>query len=293
MFKLNKGDKIGIISPSSGLENNDISAGLDYLRGKGLLPVVGRHVKAQYRYMGGTDTERAADIMDFFADSSIKALFCTRGGAGSLRILPHLDYNIIRRNPKPIFGFSDSTVLQNGIYTQTANISYSGFLLLYDFRNGSLNPMQSADLDNIFAEQKSDIKSGTTVTPGTAEGVLIGGNISCLLSLCGTPYFPDLNGKILLLEDVGIKSYQLDIMLHQLKMQPGFTAIRGLIFGQYTDIKIVDDCDGDINDNISCFCAEIDVPAIKDFAYGHVPARHVLPIGGTVRLDAGQCTLSF
>lgn len=293
MFKLQKGDKVGIISPSCGLENKDITPSLNYLKNQGLTPVLGKHINSQYRYMGGTDEERASDIMNFFTDSEIKALFCTRGGAGSIRCLPYLDYETIRQNPKPIFGFSDTTALQNGIFSQTKNISYSGFLLLYDFMHGNINPMQANDLNNIINGKHTSIISGETVIGGSCEGTLIGGNIYAFMSLCGTPYFPNLNNKIILLEDVGIKSYQLDIMLQQLSLQKGFSNIKGLIFGQFENIQIVDECDGTIDDNINYFSKNLNIPIIKNFDYGHIPARHILPIGKKIHLDASLCTIVY
>ena len=293
MFQLQKGDKVGIISPSSCLEDNDVTPAIEYLRSLGFKPVLGKHVHDQYRYMGGTDKQRAEDIMRFFTDSEIKALFCTRGGAGSLRILPHLNYEIIKQNLKPIFGLSDSTVLQNAIYAKTKNTSYTGFLLLYDFRNGNINPMQEQDLKNIFAGKKLKIKNGKTICSGKTTGTLIGGNIYAFNSLCGTPYFPDLSGKILLLEDIGIKSYQLDIMLQQLKMQKGFNKLKGMIFGQFENVRIVDECDGTIEDNIKYFCQDLNIPVLMNFDYGHIPARHVLPIGGKITLNADTCTIQF
>lgn len=293
MLNIKKGDKVGIISPSSCLENNDIAPSLNYLRNLGLIPVIGKHVQSQYRYMGGTAEERASDIIEFFKDAEIKALFCTRGGAGSIHILPYLDYDIIRNNPKPIFGFSDSTALQNGIYTQTNNISYSGILLLYDFKNKNINPLQEQDLHKIISNKKLEYTSGTTINSGETSGTLIGGNIYALNSLCGTPYFPDLSNKILFLEDTGIKSYQLDIMLQQIKLQKGFNQLKGLIFGQFENIRIVDECDGTIDDNIRYFCQELNIPAIKDFAYGHTPARHILPIGKQATLNANKCCLTI
>ena len=292
MFSLQANDKVGIISPSAALENTDINQALAYLCSQQLTPVLGKYVHEQYRYMAGTDKQRAEDIMTFFEDDRIKALFCTRGGAGSLRLLPLLDYDVIRRHPKPIFGLSDSTALQNGIYAQTTNISYSGFLLAYDFKDGQINQMQHQDLQDIFSGRPLHYTSGKTVNEGTSEGVLVGGNAMVFLSLCGTPYFPDLSGKILLLEDVGIKSYQLDLMLHQLKQQASFEKLRGIIFGQFTNIKIADACDGSIDENIALFAREINKPVIKDFAYGHIPARHILPIGGYVKLDAKSCEVS-
>jgi len=293
MFKLQKGDKIGIISPSSLLEDNSIEPACRYLMSLGFDPVIGKHVYDSYHYMAGTDEKRASDIMAFFTDSKIKALFCTRGGAGSLKILPLLDYDIIKKNPKPIFGFSDSTALQNGIYSQTQNISYSGFLLIYDFRTGIINSMQDTDLKNIFAGKPVAVTSGETVIKGKNKGTLVGGNIYAFNSLCGTPYFPDLKDKILLLEDTGIKSYQLDLMLHQLKMQKGFHQLKGLIFGKFENIRVVDACDGTIDDNINYFCRDLSIPVIKNFDYGHIPARHILPIGRNITLNADNCTVSF
>lgn len=291
MFTLKTGDKVGIISPASALEESDISAGLAYLKQNGLIPVLGNHAKSQYRYMGGTDSERAQDIMDFFCNPEIKALFCTRGGAGSLRLLPYLDYEIIKQNPKPVFGLSDITALQNALYAKTKNISYSGFLLVYDFRNGSVNPMQNKDLQHIFRGESLEYHSGQTASTGATEGILLGGNIAAFNMLCGTPYFPDLRNKILLLEDVGIKSYQLDMMLQQLKLQNGFSQIKGLIFGQFSNIRIVDECDGTIEDNIRYFCENLNIPVIMNFEYGHIPARHILPIGAKIHMNADKCLI--
>ena len=293
MFKLQKGDKVGIISPSSLLEDNSIEPACQYLCSLGLIPVIGKHVQDSYHYMAGTDEERASDIINFFADTQIKALFCTRGGAGSLKVLPYLDYELIKNNPKPIFGLSDSTVLQNALYSKTGNFSYTGFLLIYDFRNSSINPMQDSDLKNIFAGNPLTIKSGETVIKGITKGTLIGGNVYAFNTLCGTPYFPDLKDKILLCEEIGIKSYQLDIMLHQLKLQKGFNQLKGIIFGKFENIRIVDECDGTIDDNINYFCQKLNIPVIKNFDYGHVPARHILPIGKTIILNADNCTVSF
>lgn len=293
MFKLNKGDKVGIISPSSCLEGKTPDAGINYLKSLGLEPVTGQHMMSVHRYTAGTDQERADDINAFFADKQIKAVFCTRGGAGSLKTLPKLDFQTIKENPKPIFGLSDSTALQNGIYAQTKNISYTGFLLSYDFRSGSINPTTDNSLKNILNGLPCRYQSGNTIRSGIAEGELVGGNMYAFCSLCGTPYFPDLSDKILVLEEIGEKSYKLDLMLNQLSMQPGFNRLKGIIFGSFEAITVTDTCDGSADENIEAFAQELSVPAIKNFQYGHIPARHILPIGKKVRLDAGNCLLSF
>ncbi len=293
MFKLEKGDKVGIISPSSCLNDKAPVAGINYLKSLGLEPITGQHILSSHHYMAGTDQERADDINTFFADKQIKAIFCTRGGAGSLRTLPKLDFETIKQNPKPIFGLSDSTALQNGIYTQTNNISYTGFLLSYDFRQDTVNPMVDADLQNILTGKSCKYTSGNCINPGQAEGELVGGNMYAFCSLCGTPYFPNLSGKILVLEEIGEKSYKLDIMLRQLSMQPGFDQLKGIIFGSFEAITTADSCDGSAENNITIFAKELSIPAIKNFQYGHIPARHILSIGQKVNLDAENCILSF
>ena len=135
MFCLKPEDKVGIITPSSFINRGDIDPGLKYLQSLGLKPVLGAHTYAQWRYMGGTPQQRAEDIMNFYRDDSIKAIFTSRGGAGSSYILPYLDYDFIQTHPKPIFGLSDVTVLQNAIYAQSSSPSYTGLILKEDIKN--------------------------------------------------------------------------------------------------------------------------------------------------------------
>ena len=118
-MKLNPGDKVGIISPSSFLRSREaVELGLDYLRSLGLEPILGNHVYDTFRYMAGTPENRVTDLHRFYADPEIKAVFCTAGGTGSQYMLPLIDYELIRRNPKPLFGFSDNTALQLGLYAK-------------------------------------------------------------------------------------------------------------------------------------------------------------------------------
>ena len=132
MSLLNKEDIVGIIAPSTGLQNKDLSPALQYLEKLGLKVKLAPNLNHDYRYMAGTDSERADAINQMFADKDVKALFCLRGGAGSTRILNKLDYKLIKENPKPVIGLSDSTALQNALYAKTENPSLTGFLPLYD-----------------------------------------------------------------------------------------------------------------------------------------------------------------
>lgn len=291
---LQPGDHIGIIAPSRWLKGREeIALGLKYLQDCGLKPVLGKHLFETWRFMAGTPQHRAEDIMDFYRDPRIKALFCACGGDGAQYLLPLLDYNTIKANPKPIFGFSDNTALQLGIYAQTGQTQYSGFLPSYNFRSGKLSPQTEQSLKAIFENRLQTICGGETVIPGKVEGKLVGGCLSLFRNLCGTPYFPDLRNSILLIEDEEETTYKIDLMLQQLSQNPGFRQIRGIIFGQFYNCTQRREDDGSIDDVISEFVSGLNIPILKNFPYGHGNSHHILPLGGTVRLDAGKCCLEY
>ena len=296
MFKLNPKDKVGITSPAGFINSLDeIAPALAYLRSLGLEPVIGRHVLDKYFYMAGTDADRAADINGFFKDDEIKAIFTTAGGCGSQRVLPHLDYALIRKNPKPIFGLSDNTSLQNGIFAQTQCPSVTGFTLKYDFKDGHFSNFTQKSLEAVLSGEKQKIQSGKTLVSGSSEGILIGGCFSTFRNLFGTPYMPDISGKILLLEDVGEKSYKIGVMLTQLLQQKSFENVAGIIFGQFTNCAPSDAQDGTVADMLQELPQLLtkQIPIIYDFAYGHIPNRYVLPLGQKVRLNADTCVLEY
>lgn len=296
MLPLKKGDKVGIVS-SAGFINSleDIQLALDFLQSQGLMPVLGKHVLNQYLYMAGTDEERAQDINDFFADNDIKAIFTTAGGCGSQRVLPLLNYELIKHHPKPIFGLSDNTSLQNGVYAQTKCPSVTGFSLKYDFRSGKIFPLTKMSLLKVLNAEKQIIRSGETLRKGVAEGIFIGGCFSSFRTLFGTKYMPSLAGKILLLEDVSEKSYKISLMLTQLCQQKDFDKIAGFVFGNFNACDPFDPKDGTVDDFLDEFVSLLPphIPVIKNFEYGHIPDRYVLPIGEKVRMDANACTLEY
>lgn len=296
MIKLNPKDKVGIASPAGFINSlDDIAPALAYLRSLGLESVIGNHVLDKYFYMGGTDADRAADLNAFFADDSIKAIFTTAGGAGAQRILPFLDYDLIKKHPKPIFGLSDNTSLQNGIYAQTGCPSVTGFSLKYDFKNGHFSDFTKASLEAVFKGEKQKIQSGKTLSSGTAEGILIGSCLSTFRNLCGTPFMPELKDKILLLEDVGEKSYKIGVMLSQLLQQKDFENLRGIIFGQFTNCAPFEEQDGTVEEMLQEFPSLLkkQIPIITDFQFGHIPDRYVLPLGEKVCLNADNCLLEY
>ena len=294
-FELRPGDKAGIIAPSRWLKGPaDLTAGLRYLKDRGIQPVIGPHVFDTWRYMAGTIADRAADIMEFYKNPEIKAIFCVGGGDGSQYLLPHLDYDVIRQNPKPIFGHSDNNALQLGIISQTGQTAYSGFVLVYDFRHGgSLEPLTRQSLERILEGKKTLAAGGDCVISGCARGRLIGGCLSLFRNLCGTPYFPDLRESILLFEDEEEPTYKLDLMLQQISMQPGFDKVRGIVFGHFENCPVRRPDDGSIDEMIEHFTRGLNIPVIKNFPYGHGIDHHVLPLGAVCKLDADNRTLEY
>lgn len=293
MTLLRAGDKIALAAPSGFIAPESIKTGALWLEKQGFELEFMPHVFARCHYAAGTDFERADDVNEAFARSDIKAIFCVRGGAGSSKILPYLDYALIKKNRKPVFGLSDSTALQNALFACSGNVSYTGFLPIFDFKNGSLDEKINQSLNMVFAGREQKASGGKCLNSGSAQGIMVGGCLSVLNYLCGTPYFPSLQGKILLIEDVGEKTYRIDLMLNQLKSQKDFSGLKGIVFGQFLNCVEADEGDGSVAEIIADFAQDLDIPVITEFPYGHVASRYVLPIGKKVCLDADTVTVTY
>lgn len=295
MAILKKGDLVGFIAPSCGQQNQDLTPSIKYLNSLGLKVILSPSLNEEYRYMGGSDITRADSINQMYQDPSVKALFCIRGGAGSSRMLKYLDYELIKNNPKPVIGLSDSTALQNAIFTQTEQPSFTGFLPIYDFKEKNIDPLVASSLENALFEDTHKIISGTPIKNGTAKGKIIGGCLSVFLQLCGTPYFPSFANKILLIEDIDEKTYKIDLMLNQLKNQKDFDLLKGIIIGNFTDSIITSPEDGTVEDCIKDFTKDLHIPVISNFQYGHIPSRHIIPLGIDVSLISSdkECSISW
>ena len=190
MFKLKKGDKVAIVAPSGQIGGKEpIEKALAYLQSLGLEPIFGQHLFKQNRYMAGSDADRAADINAAFANPEIKTIFCARAAAGATRILPLIDYNTARQNPKPLVGFCDNAALMTALWQKSGITSLNGFLLTYDFKNGAPTDLVKTQFESWLSGKAPLFKSGTCVQAGTARGTLLPINLSVLMRLAGTPYF--------------------------------------------------------------------------------------------------------
>ncbi len=283
---LRPGDTIGLIAPSSPLQPGRLEAGTRYLMQKGFKVKAGRHLHDSERFLAGTDEHRAADIMEFIQNTEIKAIIATAGGYGSQRLLPLLDFDLIRENPKIITGFSDTTALQLGLLKMAGIISYTGFTFR-DVDKPEIDALVDETLLANLTGKSITVEEGTAVNTGTVKAPLVGGNLECLISLMGTPYQPDYHGCILLLEDVFAEPFQTDARLSQLHLAGIFDQVAGVIFGIFENCiaQHHPERDGTILDVVSEWSKKIKVPTIKNFPYGHIDRRCVLPVGKLIQLD--------
>lgn len=302
--RLKSGDAVGIISPAGAtFRSEDLDIVMDAVLGLGLVPRPAPHVLARYGYLAGRDRDRAADVNQFFADDSIAALLPIRGDWGSARILPYLDYELIRQNPKVIVGFSDLTALLLGITAQTGLVTFhgpNGFTSWKSEQTEAFRQVlfagQAMTFENSLASEDSDRLMQTrfrvnTITPGRAQGRLYGGNLSVLAGIVGSPYIPDLTGAILFLEDVGESIYRVDRMLTQLKLAGLFDQLAGFVFGQCTNCGPTNGYGAlTLEEVLQDHIAPLGIPAWSNAAIGHVEPILTLPLGieASIDADAGQ-----
>ena len=303
--RLKPGMTVGIIAPASSTgENEDIHTATEIVQSLGFKTKHSKNLFARSQYLAGSDRGRADDVNAMFGDDGVDAIICLRGGYGTPRILPYLDYDIIRANPKVLLGYSDITGLLTAIHTQTGMVVYHGPTAHHSYSDYSLAEFQKVlmkpDSRSYIgapppfetAPGRIDMKNRlTTYVPGKARGRLLGGNLTLLTSLMGSPYEPDFRGRILFLEDVGEAPYRIDRMLTQLWLAGRLQEVAGIAFGKFTDADPGSGNSFSIEEIIHMRCDELGVPVLRGLMIGHVADQTVVPIGVEAELDADRKTL--
>ncbi len=295
---ISKGDKVGLISPSAAMaEGMQIRFAIETLEALEFKVVTGKYVAQRHGHLAGTDEERASDMNDMFSDPEIKMIICIRGGSGAARILPLINYDNIKENPKPFLGYSDITALHMAIHAQTGLITFHG-----PNGSGSWNGFNVSQFEKLFFErekiryQNEEVKSDDlvakqnriqTIRSGIVEGKIIGGNLTVLTALAGSPYLPDFKDKILFLEDIQEQPYKIDRMFSTLKLMGALDKISGFIFGQCTQCQPSDGYGSlTIEQILDDYILPLNIPAYYGAMIGHIPKQFIIPIGARVAMDA-------
>ena len=300
---LKPGDTVGMITPSTYVSDPDrIAAAVRTVEYFGLRMKMGRNVRKQTGYVGGTIAQRVSDVHDMFRDPEVKAVFTIRGGYGSAQLLDDIDYDLIRQNPKIFLGFSDITAMHLAIHQKTGLVTFHGPVTLSKFtgytqehfRRAMFDPKPIGSLSNPPpSDPLRPVHTLRTVKPGKARGPLIGGNLSLIASLMGTPYEIDTRGKILFIEDVGEQPYSIDRMLTQLRLSGKLKNAAGIIFGECEDCRRSDykpsfDATFSLGEVVDNILGELQIPVLSGLTIGHTDDQLTLPLGVMATLDADK-----
>jgi len=304
--RLREGMTVGLIAPaSSTFENEDIRFAIDIIRSLGFHCKPGKHLFKRHGYLAGKDEERAEDLNAMFADSEVDAIFALRGGYGTPRILPMLDYTTIKANPKLFIGYSDITALLVAIHQQTGLITFHGPIARQTYSDYTLAEKRKVTMSTeapiqIGSPPPFETKPGvvesanrlTRIVSGKTRGRLIGGNLSLISMLMGTPFEPDFRDKIVFLEDVGEEPYRVDRMMTQLWLSGKLRQAAGFVIGKFTNVDI----DGNSLSLEDIFFERLQLlgkPAIRGMMIGHVRDQTTIPIGIEAELDSDAATLTL
>jgi muramoyltetrapeptide carboxypeptidase len=305
--RLQPGDVVGVVAPATATyQQVELDIVRESLEALGLKVRVGEHVMNRYGSLAGADKDRAADINGFFADRDVRAVLPTRGGWGSARLLPHLDFDAMRRNPKVILGYSDITALLNAIHARTGLVTFHGpngggrwdawsldwtKRVLFGAEAVTFTNPKTTNDKNVLTQIDNRIR---TITPGKARGRLLGGNLSVLTGILGSPFVPDFTDAILFLEDVEEQPYRVDRMMTSLKLAGILSRVRGVLFGTCSDCTpgtgyASFTLEEILNDHLK----PLKVPAWQGAMIGHNMPQWTLPVGLEVEIDAGAGTITM
>jgi muramoyltetrapeptide carboxypeptidase len=301
---LKKGDKIGVVSPSSSISSERLEQCKKQIESLGFEAVFGRFTGSKNGFLAGTDKERVSDIHDMFRDKSIKAIWCSRGGYGGTRILKMLDYKMISENPKPFIGYSDITAFHNAFYKKCKLTSFHGPIASGEMKGISLNAFQNIFLNNeatTYEFSKMELLGDTskydqleTIAGGIAKGKLFGGNLTVLTALVGTEYLPNFKNSIIFLEDVDEQPYRVDRMLTQLLDSTNLSKASGIILGQFTNCDAKDPSSSStLIEVLKERLGGLGIPVLAGCPFGHVGNNVTIPVGLEAQLNATNKVLSF
>lgn len=294
------GSCIGIIAPATACADFDYTLGIELLHQWGYKTKISKTLKTNEGYLAGSDKLRASELNKFFADDEVDAILCFGGGYGCTRILDLLDYDLIRKHPKLLIGFSDVTALHTAIGQNSRLVTIHGPMLKtlsrkptqYTISSFCRGLRMSVPLGAFPLPKKHDLES---FYPGRAFGKLIGGNLSVITSLCGTPYELKGENSILFLEDIGEDAYAIDRMLRQLWQNGLLKDIKGLIFGNFSHCQPnkQEPYEFTVKEILEQYANLAKVPTIYNFPAGHERTNAFLPLGVNATINITEDNINF
>jgi muramoyltetrapeptide carboxypeptidase len=302
--RLSAGDTIGLFNPSGAVyENEPYEKTHQALKSLGFQVVEAPNLRARYGHMAGTPEQRADDIHGLFQDDTVAGLLAVTGGSGANRVLPYLDFELIRRHPKFIGGFSDLTALITAVRVRSGLVSFHSPLGRSEWNAFSVEQFKAVVMEGKAHTLRNEAAASddlganeggiVTLHSGKATGPLVGGNLAVLTSLAGTPYWPDFEGAILFLEDVNEYIYRVDRMLSTLLLTGALQRVAGVVLGGFTDCKPSEGSFGSLtlDEVFADYFGPLKVPVYRGAQFGHIRRKFTLPLGVPAEMDADLGTL--
>lgn len=289
---LKQGAKIGVLAPAGCVDEASLSAGIEAIHKRGFEVQLSDGVRASRGYLAGDEEQRAHDLRQLFSREDIDAIFCARGGFGSIQLLPHLDRRTFRRHPKIFVGYSDVSILLNWLAQECSLATFHGPMVAMDMARGLKGRSEDYFWKTLSGELSPwQIELGEAIRAGAAQAPMMGGCLSVLVTTLGTPFEIDTSGKLLFLEDIGEKPYRIERMLTHLKMAGKLDGPAGVVFGEFTR------CEGEgprgIKEILFELFRDAPYPVVMGLAAGHGEENLILPFGVEMALNGSARTLTL
>jgi muramoyltetrapeptide carboxypeptidase len=304
--RLQPGDTVALINPSSAVyERAPYEVATETLQSLGFKVREAPHLRARWGQFAGTDAQRAGDVNAMFADPGVHGILALTGGSGGNRMLPLVDYALIRRNPKVLAGFSDLTALINAVHVKTGLVTFHAPVGLSEFNEFSVRHLRGSVMDAeamVLTNPKdrddvlvSKANRTHTIRGGKARGPLVGGNLAVLTAMAGSAYWPRFDGAILFLEEVNEYIYRCDRMLSTLKLSGALDRLAGVVIGAFTNCNPGDGNFGTLtlDEMFDDYFKPLNVPVYTGASFGHIRRKFTLPVGLPVEMDADAGTIRF